>query len=66
MARAGLCSRRDAEAWIKEGRVSVNGTVITSPALDVTKRDNIMVDGKLLPTRERTRLFSVPQAARAS
>ena len=39
------------------GRVSVNGTVITSPALDVTKRDNIMVDGKLLPTRERTRLF---------
>ncbi len=57
MARAGLCSRRDAEAWIEEGRVSVNGTVITSPALDVTKRDNIMVDGKLLPTRERTRLF---------
>ncbi len=44
-------------AWINEGRVSVNGTVITSPALDVTKRDNIMVDGKLLPTRERTRLF---------
>ncbi len=29
IARAGLCSRRDAEAWIAEGRVAVNGTVLT-------------------------------------
>jgi 23S rRNA pseudouridine2605 synthase len=57
MARAGLCSRRDAEAWIEAGRVSVNGEVIKSPALDVTPRDRIMVDGAPLPTRERTRLF---------
>src|SRR6267154_1462071 len=39
MARAGLCSRRDAEAWIAEGRVAVNGKVLTSPALNVGEND---------------------------
>ncbi|MEW6642572.1 MAG: pseudouridine synthase [Pseudomonadota bacterium] len=57
LARAGLCSRRDAEEWIAQGRVAVNGRVLTSPALDVTERDVITVDGKPLPERERTRLF---------
>ena len=57
MARAGLCSRREAEGWITAGRVSVNGAKITSPALDVTANDRIVVDGRPLPTRERTRLF---------
>src|SRR6185503_14208287 len=57
MARAGLCSRREAEAWIASGRVAVNGAVIASPALNVTAIDRIVVDGAPLPTRERTRLF---------
>jgi 23S rRNA pseudouridine2605 synthase len=57
VSRAGLASRRDAEEWIVQGRVSVNGRVINSPALDVTSRDVITVDGKPLPERERTRLF---------
>ncbi len=57
MARAGLCSRRAAEAWIAAGRVAVNGEVIASPALNVGARDRISVDGKPLPQRERTRLF---------
>jgi 23S rRNA pseudouridine2605 synthase len=57
VARAGLCSRRDAEEWITQGRVAVNGRVINSPALDVTSRDVITVDGQPLPERERTRLF---------
>jgi 23S rRNA pseudouridine2605 synthase len=57
MARAGLCSRRDAEAWIEAGRVSVNGEVLTSPAFNVTERDEIRVDGAPLAQRERTRLF---------
>ena len=57
VARAGLCSRRDAEEWVTQGRVSVNGRVINSPALDVTGNDVILVDGKPLPARERTRLF---------
>src|SRR3954468_14795310 len=55
--RAGLASRREAEAWIAAGRVSVNGKAITSPALNVTARDRIAVDGNPLPRRSRTRLF---------
>jgi 23S rRNA pseudouridine2605 synthase len=57
IARAGLASRREAEAWIAAGRVSVNGAVITSPALNVKPSDQIAVDGTPLPQRERTRLF---------
>ena len=57
IARAGLASRREAEAWIAAGRVAVNGELIASPALNVTDADRIAVDGAPLPTRERTRLF---------
>ena len=57
MARAGLCSRRDAEAWILEGRVSVNGKILESPAFNVTADDDIRVDGKQVQEAERTRLF---------
>ena len=57
VSRAGLASRRDAEEWIVQGRVTVNGRIINSPALDVTENDVITVDGKPLPPRERTRLF---------
>lgn len=57
LARAGLASRRDAEEMVTSGRVTVNGRVINSPALDVTANDVVAVDGKNLPPRERTRLF---------
>lgn len=57
IARAGLCSRREAERWILEGRVAVDGTVIESPALDVTPAQRVTVDGKPLPEPEPTRLF---------
>jgi 23S rRNA pseudouridine2605 synthase len=57
IARAGLCSRRDAEEWIAEGRVSVNGEIIDSPALNITTADRIFVDGEPLPEKERTRLW---------
>ncbi|OAF05122.1 pseudouridine synthase [Bradyrhizobium centrolobii] len=57
LARAGLASRRDAEEMVTQGRVTVNGRVINSPALDVTQSDVVAVDGKPLPPRERTRLF---------
>lgn len=57
LARAGLCSRRDAERWIAEGRVSVDGTVLTSPALVVTEANEVRVDGKPLPQPERARLW---------
>jgi 23S rRNA pseudouridine2605 synthase len=57
IARAGVCSRRDAEVLIREGRVSVNGKKLASPALNVTERDDIRIDGRPLPAAERTRLF---------
>ncbi len=57
LARAGLCSRRDAERWITEGRVRVNGKTIASPALDVGPADRIEVDGKPLPDAEPIRLW---------
>ena len=57
MARAGLCSRRDAERLIAEGRVSLNGTVLTSPAVNVGPQDNVLVDGRPLPQAERPRLW---------
>jgi 23S rRNA pseudouridine2605 synthase len=57
LARAGLCSRRDAERWIAEGRVAVDGTVLTGPAITVTAESQIRVDGKPLPEPERARLW---------
>ncbi len=57
IARAGLCSRRDAERWIEDRRVSVNGKILESAACVVTDKDRIVVDGKPLPSAESTRLF---------
>ena len=57
LARAGIASRRDAEAMIAEGRVSLNGAVLDSPAITVGPGDVITVDGKAIPAIERTRLF---------
>lgn len=57
LARAGLCSRRDAERWIEDGRVLVNGVKLESPAFTVTLSDKIVVDDKPLPSREPTRLW---------
>ena len=57
IARAGICSRREAEARILDGRVTVNGEVITSPALNVRPNDKITIDSKPLPTREPAGLW---------
>ncbi len=57
LARAGLCSRREAERWIAEGRVAVNGETLRTPARDVSPSDRVVVDGKLLPAREPARLW---------
>ncbi len=57
MARAGLCSRREAERWIGEGRVRVDGEVLTTPAVVVTEASDIVVDGRKLPTAQATRLW---------
>jgi len=57
LARVGVASRRDAETMIAEGRVKVNGRVLSSPAFNVRPSDRIEVDGAPLPAAERTRLF---------
>ncbi len=57
IARAGVCSRREAERLIADGRVAVDGKVLTSPALNVTERSTITVDGKPLRPAEETRVW---------
>lgn len=57
MARAGLCSRRDAEGWIAAGRVSVNGKKLTSAAINVGAEDIVLVDGQPLPDKEGSRVW---------
>lgn len=57
LSRAGVASRRDAERMIAAGRVSVNGKVLTSPALNVTGRDRIEVDGKQIAEKEPERIW---------
>ena len=57
IARAGLCSRRDAERWIADGRVVVNGERLETPAFLVSDSDNIVVDGKPLQGAAETRMW---------
>ena len=57
MARSGLCSRRDAERWIADGRVAVNGKLLTTPAVEVGPADRIVVDGAPLPAAEPAQLW---------
>ena len=48
LARAGLASRRAAEEWIRQGRVTVNGQVAEVGAKADPNEDAILVDGKRL------------------
>ena len=57
LARVGLCSRRDAERWIAAGRVSVDGRVLTTPAVMVTAANDVRVDGAALSAFDRPRLW---------
>ena len=57
LAHAGVCSRRDAEGLIEQGKVTVNGRRLDSPAFKVTRRDTIRVDGQVVKAPENTRLW---------
>ncbi|MFZ2586671.1 MAG: pseudouridine synthase [Alphaproteobacteria bacterium] len=57
LSAAGVCSRREAERWIEEGRVFVNNEQLTTPAFLVGDDDLIVVDGQLVEKPKRTRLF---------
>jgi 23S rRNA pseudouridine2605 synthase len=63
LARAGLCSRREAERWIEAGRVAVDGKVLTTPAVVVTSDQKIVVDGKPLSAPDRVRLWRYHKTA---
>jgi 23S rRNA pseudouridine2605 synthase len=57
LARAGVCSRRDAERLIADGRVKLNGRVLDTPAVKVTAQDKVLVDGRPIGAAEPTRLW---------
>ncbi len=57
LARAGLCSRREAERWVDAGRIAVNGKTLDSPAFNVLETDDVTVDGRPLPKADVTRLW---------
>jgi 23S rRNA pseudouridine2605 synthase len=57
IARAGLCSRREAERWIAEGRVKLDGKVLDSPAVTVTSANQIIVDGEPLPGAAKQKVW---------
>ena len=57
IARSGYCSRREAEKYIKDGRVKVNGIFVTSPAINISYQDKVLIDDVLLPEKSHVRLF---------
>jgi len=57
MARSGVCSRREAELLIRQGRVMVNGKLVETPALNVDGDEKILLDGEKLPSVQVTRMW---------
>ena len=57
IARAGLCSRREAERLILRGLVQVDGELISSPALNISTKAKIVIDGSPLPDPQPTRMW---------
>ncbi|MCT4575286.1 MAG: rRNA pseudouridine synthase [Alphaproteobacteria bacterium] len=57
IARAGVCSRREAEKLIEQGRISINGKGVKTPATFVTDTDDIRFDGERIRKAEKTRLW---------
>ena len=57
LARAGIASRRESEKLIEAGRITLNGKVLTTPAVKVTAKDKIEFDGRRVGAKEPTRLW---------
>jgi 23S rRNA pseudouridine2605 synthase len=57
IARAGVCSRRDAEKLIAEGRVMLDGEPVTTPAVKVGAANIVLVDGKPIAEPEPARVW---------
>ena len=56
LAHAGVASRRASEAIIADGRVTVDGAVITDPARDVDDSHAVKVDGRRVKTAGHERI----------
>jgi len=57
LARAGVASRRDIERMIADGRIALDGEVLTTPATLLETLRGVTVDGKPVRATETTRLF---------
>ena len=57
LSRAGVCSRREAERWIAEGRIKVNNVILSTPATNVSEKDKILVDNIPLPKPSLTKIW---------
>ena len=57
LSRAGLCSRREAERWISEGKVKINNILIDTPAIKVSKDDKILVNNIEIPEPPKIRIW---------
>ncbi len=68
IAETGLCSRRMAEEWIKKGRISVNGDLVTEFGTKVSPDDQILVDGRPLPAASKlvTLMLNKPRGVLSS
>ena len=58
LARAGIASRREIERMIADGRVSIDGKVLTTPAVKLNNLNGVTVDGKAVAQAEAPRLFA--------
>ncbi|MDG4949440.1 pseudouridine synthase [Weeksellaceae bacterium KMM 9724] len=62
IANSGMCSRRQADEYIKTGVVEVNGTVITEMGFKVKPEDDVRFDGRrLTPERKTYVLLNKPK-----
>ncbi|RZM33147.1 MAG: rRNA pseudouridine synthase, partial [Sphingomonas sp.] len=57
LARAGIASRREVERMIEDGRIALDGTVLTSPATIIPNLRGVTVDGHPVAPPEAARLF---------
>ena len=57
LARAGVASRREIERMIEDGRIALNGAVLTTPATLLSSLDGVTVDGKAVKPPAAARLY---------
>ena len=57
IAAAGICSRRQAEKMVLQGRIRIDGQTINTPVITVTPENVVEIDGKIISLIEQTRLW---------